>query len=154
MVKSILFVCMGNICRSPALQSTLEQLAKKKGIELHVESCGIGRVSIGQGADPRSVYAASQVGIEIKNKAQSFQSHFFTVFDAIFAVDGEILQALRELGGPDRASKIHLATKWSRQYKDQPIGEPYYLGEDGFTLVMDQVVDSCKGIIDHLNEIT
>ena len=154
MVKSILFVCMGNICRSPALQSTLEQLAKKKGIALHVESCGIGRVAIGQEADPRSVYAASQAGIEIKNKAQSFQSHFFSVFDAIFTVDREILQALRKLGGPDHAGKIHLATKWSQQYRDQPIGDPYYLGVDGFKIVMDQVVDCCRGIINHLNEIT
>lgn len=146
---SVLFVCMGNICRSPALMATLKHLAVKNKIDLEVDSCGIGWVHLGERPDPRSFEAAKQRGILIDHRAQQFQDHYFEVYDHIFTVDEEISEQLR-LRGPEHKSKIKLATEFSSKFKGQPIPDPYYMGKSGFDQVMDIVIDSCDGILSHL----
>ena len=147
-MKSILFVCMGNICRSPALQATLETLSD----EFHVESCGMGSWFLGEEADKRMRHAAHSRVIEINHKAQIFQQSFFEIFDYIFAVDQNILDELQSMA-PNK-SKIYLATHFSEKYKDQDIPDPYYLGNAGFEHVMDMIEDSCKGILNHISSVS
>lgn len=148
-MKAILFVCMGNICRSPALQATLKHLAAKQKLDIHVDSCGIGWVHLGERADPRSFEAAKKRGILIDHRTQQFQDSFFDEFDLILTVDGEIAEQLKARS-PQHAAKVKLATEFSPKYKGQPIPDPYYLSLSGFDEVMDMIIDTCEGLIKHI----
>ncbi|HEX2582898.1 MAG TPA: low molecular weight protein-tyrosine-phosphatase [Chlamydiales bacterium] len=149
-MKSVLFVCLGNICRSPALEAVLRHLAVQREKELYVDSCGIGWVHLGESPDKRSFAAASQHGIVIDHHAQQFQPHFFEVFDHIFAVDDAIVEQLKLRAAPEHHPKIELATAYSKKYKGREIPDPYYHSEDGFTVVMEMILDSCEGIFQNL----
>lgn len=146
-MKSILFVCMANICRSPALEAALKHLAIQQGKEVYVDSCGVGWVHLGERPDPRSFAAAFSKGIVIDHHAQQFEPHFFEVFDHIFAVDDTILEQLKLRAPPEHHPKIELATAYSKKYKGREIPDPYYLSEDGFGVVTDMILDSCEGIL-------
>lgn len=140
---------MGNICRSPALHATLIHMAVKKKPDIHVDSCGIGWVHVGERADPRSFEAAKKRGILIDHRAQQFQDHFFEVFDLILTVDNDIAEQLKARS-PHHKAKVKLATEFSRKYKNQPIPDPYYLSLSGFDEVMDIVIDTCEGLLAHI----
>src|SRR5579859_2222894 len=111
--KKVLFVCMANICRSPALEATLRHLAAQQGNPIEVDSCGLGWFHIGQNCDRRIFEAASRKGILIDHKAQQFQDSFFDEFDLILCVDADISEQLKLRASPKDAQKIHLATEWS-----------------------------------------
>ncbi|MGE5195917.1 MAG: low molecular weight protein-tyrosine-phosphatase [Anaerolineae bacterium] len=148
---AILFVCMGNICRSPALAGTLQEFAKKKGIEdlLYIDSCAITDWFVGARADARMNQAAHGRGISLDDhRAKIFESFFFVVFDLILAVDDQVLRALEE-AAPSVAikKKIHLATAFSQNYLNQGISDPYYGDAQSFEHVMDMAEDACSGII-------
>ena len=129
--------------------ATLKHLAAKRKMEIEVDSCGIGWVHLGERPDPRSFEAAKQRGILIDHRAQQFQDHYFEVYDHILTVDEEIAEQLK-LRGPEHKGKIKLATEFSRKFKGKPIPDPYYMGKTGFDDVMDIIVDSCEGLLDHL----
>lgn len=153
-MKSILFVCIANICRSPALHATLKHLATKRGMadQLHIDSCGIGWVHLGERPDQRTFEAAKKRGILIDHRTQQFQDHFFDIFDSIVveAVDEEIAEQLKAKS-PQHKDKIKMATDFSKKYKGQPIPDPYYMSPSGFDEVMDMIVDCCEGLLDSLN---
>lgn len=148
---SVMFVCMANICRSPALMATLKHLAAIRKMDLEVDSCGIGWVHLGERADPRSFEAAKKKGILIDHRAQQFQDHFFEAYDYILTVDQDIAEQLK-LRGPQHKDKVKLATEYSRKFKGQAIPDPYYMSKPGFDEVMDIIVDSCEGLLDYLKE--
>jgi protein-tyrosine phosphatase len=146
---SVLFVCMANICRSPALHATLTHLAAQKKLPCHVDSCGIGWVHLGQRCDPRTFESAKKRGVFIDHRAQQFQDSYFDEFDLILTVDEEISEQLK-VRSPQHKAKVKLATEFSKRYKNQPIPDPYCLGPEGFEGVMDMVVDICEGLINYL----
>lgn len=148
-MTSILFVCMANICRSPALQATLKHLAAKRKLDLHVDSCGVGWVHLGERADPRSFEAAKKHGILIDHRTQQFQDHFFDDFDLILTVDLDIAEQLK-LKSPKHKSKVKLVTEFSKKFKGQEMPDPYYMSHSGFDEMMEMVIDSCEGLLDHL----
>ena len=98
-MKSVLFVCMANICRSPVLEATLRHLATQQGKagNLYVDSCGIGWFHLGEHPDPRAFEAAKKRGILVDHRAQQFQEHFFDLFDHILTVDPVISEQLKLL---------------------------------------------------------
>jgi protein-tyrosine-phosphatase len=145
-----LFVCMANVCRSPALAATLAHLAKAEGIEVEVDSCGVGFVVNGQEANEHSVAAAAKAGIAVSHSAKVFLSHYFDEFDYIFAVEPYMFEELKHRADSANRSKIYLASAFSEHYKDQPIADPYRFEEDGFDRVQAQILDCCKGIVDML----
>ena len=146
---SILYVCVANTCRSPALMATLNHLAAKRGIKIHADSCGIGWVHLGQKPNLHTFEAAKKRGILIDHKSQQFQGSFFEEYDYILTVDEAILEQLK-VRGPKYKDKIHLATAFSSKFKNQPIPDPYYLSESDFDDVIDMVVDSSEGFLDTL----
>lgn len=146
---NILFVCIANICRSPALMATMNHLAAKKKVDLFADSCGIGWVHLGERPDRRSFEAAKKRGILIDHRSQQFQDHFFEAYDLILTVEEEITEQLK-LRGPEYKDKIKLVTDYSRKYKGQPIPDPYYLSESGFDEVMDIILDCCEGILEKI----
>ena len=150
---SILFVCLGNICRSPAAEGILLHLAKKHNKEIHVESCGIGDWHVGQLPDQRMRKAAKIRGITLTSRAQQFDTSFFTQFDYILAADKTVFHELQRYAKtPEQKIKIQLIMKFSKIYQEQDIPDPYYYGQDNFELVMDMLEDACQGLLERLND--
>ncbi len=129
--------------------ATLKHLAVQKKIDLHVDSCGIGWVHLGQRPNLKTFEAAKKRGVLIDHRSEQFQEAFFEAYDYILAVDEEIALQLKEKG-PAFQDKIKLATDFSPKYKGQPIPDPYYLSASGFDDVMDMIWDSCEGLLAHL----
>lgn len=152
---SVLFVCFGNVCRSPALQGFLEKHIRDHGKEneFHVESCAVGAHFVGQNVDPRMKAFAKKRGVELDHKAIIFDEAFFNAYDYIFVVTDEILQYVKE-SAPNKAAadKVMLATCFSKQYKDKDIPDPYYGGEGGFDYVFDIIEESAEAIYQHLTK--
>lgn len=147
-MPSILFVCLGNICRSPAAEGILKHLAKKENVQdLLIASCGLGNWHEGKLPDLRIQEAAKRRGIVLSSRAQPFKMDFFKEFDFILAADREVLNTLyRYARTPQEKAKIHLITAFSKSYKDEEIPDPYYEGEAGFELVLDMLEDACEGL--------
>lgn len=150
---SVLFVCMANICRSPAMQAALTHMAaqRKLGDQLHVDSCGLGWVHLGEHPDRRTFDSAKKKGILIDHRSQQFQDHFFDQFDYILTVTKEISEQLKiRTNNPKHLAKIKLATEFSKRFKDQEIPDPYYMSMDGFDEVMEIILDCSEGLLNHL----
>ena len=153
MTTSILFVCMANICRSPALAATLRHLAAQKGVSdrLKVDSCGIGWFHIGEHPDSRTFEAAKKRGILIDHRSQQFLESHLDEYDWILTVDSTIAEQIKlRTKNPKDAAKIRLVTDFSQQFKGQPISDPYYMSDPGFDAMMDMVIDCCEGILKEL----
>jgi protein-tyrosine phosphatase len=152
-MKSVLFVCMANICRSPALEATLRHLAVERGLADHlkVDSCGLGWFHVGEHPDPRTFESAKKRGILIDHRAQQFRDTFLDEFDLILTVDPEISEQLK-LRAKSKAqeAKIHLATDFCPKYKGSPILDPYYMSGPSFDELMDLIIECCEGILDEL----
>ncbi|MCH9630685.1 MAG: putative low molecular weight protein-tyrosine-phosphatase [Chlamydiia bacterium] len=149
---SVLFVCFGNICRSPALHGFFEERIKKskKQSDYHVESCGIGAHFAGSDMDARMSKVSEKRGVYFSHKAITFEDAFFSAYDYIFVVTNEIKEYLQESAPKGACEKIYLATHFSKHYKDEEIPDPYYGGEGGFEKVLNMVEDSVDGILEHL----
>lgn len=148
----VLFVCLGNICRSPAAECLLRKQAKERGkTNLIVASCGMSTWNLGCPADARMSRSAEKRGLTLDTRAKIFVPTFFDDYDWIFAVDEDIVESLLRFAGNDQQrNKIHLITRYSRKYRNQPIPDPYHGGEQGFEEVLDMLEDSCQGLLDNL----
>jgi protein-tyrosine phosphatase len=152
-MTSILFVCLGNICRSPAAEGVLRYLVSQDPSlrNVHIESCGLGDWHVGQLPDERIRAAAKERGLILMSRAQNFNIQFLQRFDYILAADHEVIKVLhRYAKEPTEKAKIHLITAFSSTFKNEEIPDPYYQGDAAFELVLDMVEDACKGLIDHL----
>lgn len=150
-MKNVMFVCMANICRSPALMSTLNHMAAEKKVDVHADSSGIGWVHLGERPSLRIFEAAKKRGIVIDHRTQQFQDEFFEIYDLILTVDEEIAEQLK-LRSPKNGKKIRLVTDFSQKYKGLPIPDPYYLSENGFDEVLDIIFDCCQGLVDSIKK--
>lgn len=147
---AVCFVCLGNICRSPAAEGVLKHLVEKDPElkDVHVESCGIGDWHIGQPADSRMKVVASERGYDLNTRAQQFEKAFFDSFDYILAADHEILNDLyRYAKTPEQKAKVSLITAFSAIYPNIDVPDPYFGGKGDFDLVLDILEDSCEGLI-------
>jgi len=144
---------MANICRSPALASTLRHLAIQKGVgdKLKIDSCGVGWLHVGQHPDPRAFEAAKKKGILIDHRSQQFRPSFFDEYDLILTVDAPIAEQLKlRTQNPSHAKKIRLVTDFSKSSKGSPIQDPYYMSDTGFDEMMERVIDCCEGLLEVL----
>lgn len=151
----VMFVCLGNICRSPAAEGILKHLVNQNpnSEEIIIESSAMGDWHTGQLPDIRMREFASARGITLISRAQQFLPSFFEKFDYIFAADHQIKKDLYLLAKhPDEKAKIHLMTAFSPCYKDKEVPDPYHLGDASFQLVLDMLEDCCEGFLEHLKE--
>lgn len=147
---SVLFVCLGNICRSPAGEGILKQLIDEEEdiLEIDVASCGIGGWHVGQLPDSRMRKAANDRGIVLASRAQQVETEFFDQYDYLLAADHEVLRDLLHLAQtPEQKAKVHLITKFSKSYPNQEVPDPYYGGSADFDLVLDMLQDACQGLL-------
>lgn len=145
MIK-VLYVCVANTCRSPALMAAVNHFALKKGLDVHADSCGMGWLHLGQRPNIHTFEAAKRKGILIDHRSQQFQDSFFEEYDYIFAVNEDIREQLIHKN-PKAKDKIYLATAFSSKFKDEPIPDPYYLSGSGFDQVMDLIIDASESFL-------
>ena len=148
-MKSILFVCLGNICRSPALAACLQKLINEKSLkdQVFVDSCAVTPSFLGAPADPRMVAAAHKRGILIDHKAKLFEEAYFKAFDYIFASDREVLKILQRMAPDAEKGRLHLASEYSAAFKDKDLPDPYFDGENRFELIMDMSQEIAQSIL-------
>ena len=143
--RSILFVCTGNICRSPTAEGVLRHLAEKESMELHIESAGLGDWHIGQPPDERSQHHARSRGYDLSaQRARQVRPRDFDEFDMILAMDRGHLRGLQKMAPPRHHAKIRLFDAGG----DVP--DPYYGGPDGFERVLDLVEAQCRRLLAEL----
>lgn len=152
-MKSVLFVCLGNICRSPCAEGVLKDQAENQSIELQVESCGLGDWHKGQLPDERMRQTTQARGITLSSRAQAFRKEFFEKFDLILAADRSVLDELHKRAqSPEHKAKIQLMTKYSKAHQGQDVPDPFYHEMAQFEIVMDMIEEACQGLLEHLTE--
>ena len=155
MVKKILFVCLGNICRSPAAEGVFKQ--KIKGTDLEklfvVDSAGTGSWHVGNLADPRMRKTALSRGIELTSRSRKIEESDLYEFDHILVMDNDNLNAVKSLIKDSNHSvncKINLILSYSKNSQLDEVPDPYYGGQNGFDKVLDLLDDAMDGLIESL----
>ena len=149
----VLFVCMGNICRSPAAEGVFLHLLAEAGLDdcFTVDSAGTGGWHVGHRADRRMIAAAERRGIHLPSRARQIEAADLQRFDHILTMDADNLAAVQRLErqAPGRA-RISPLTDHCRQLRSPEVPDPYYGGEDGFERVLDLLEDACAGLLEDL----
>ena len=160
MTRKILFVCLGNICRSPTADGVFRHLAKQEAKlgELEIDSCGTSAHHVGESPDPRSVKAAKARGYDLSPiRSRKITLSDFAVFDYILAMDQQNLQQIERLaeqaskdivGGSN--AKVSLFLDFDTQSSQREVPDPYYGGARGFDQVIDLIEGASQGLITEL----
>jgi protein-tyrosine phosphatase len=148
----VLFVCLGNICRSPTAEGVFRQLVKEADLadRIEVDSAGTGDYHIGERPDPRACWAASRRGYDLTPlRARQVGRHDFYEFDYVLAMDEQNMRALQQLAPPEHAHKLKMFTDFCSS-GDCGIPDPYAGGPQSFEDVLDLVEDSAQGLLRRL----
>ena len=154
MIK-ILFVCLGNICRSPLAMAILREKLKERGLEAEVDSAGFEDYHVGDPADPRSVDIAAKHGIDLgKHEGRQFHVSDFDKYDRIYVMDSsnyaDVLSVARNEAD---AAKVDYVLNMAHPGKDLQVPDPYYGGRDGFQKVYEMLELACERMADEMEEI-
>jgi protein-tyrosine phosphatase len=155
-MKKILFVCMGNICRSPAAEGIMNHLIEKEGLQgkISVDSAGTIDYHLGELPDARIIRHAGNRGYKLNHKARIFNpDKDFETFDYIVAMDDENMMDIKSFDPEEKYSKkIFKITDFCAEIKAEEVPDPFYGGPKNFELVMDILEDACKGLIGRLKD--
>ncbi len=146
----VLFVCLGNICRSPTAEGAFRQCVERAGLDLivHIDSAGTADYHVGQPPDARAIAAAAKRGIRLKNlRARQIESADFERFDYIIAMDDFNYEDLLALAPTGHSCEISLFMKFAETWPEQTIPDPYYGGQHGFERVLDMIDAAAAGLI-------
>jgi protein-tyrosine phosphatase len=151
----ILFVCLGNICRSPTAEGVMRAAVREAGLEqrIEIDSAGTGAWHVGEPPDERSTAAARQRGIELAGEGRQFERGDFERFDLILAMDESNRRELLRIAPDDDArAKVRLFREFDRASDggDLDVPDPYFGGEQGFEHVLDLVEAAARGLLDWL----
>jgi protein-tyrosine phosphatase len=150
----VLFVCLGNICRSPTAEGVLRVLAAREApdLMLEVDSAGTAGYHIGEPPDPRTRAAAARRGYDLSTqRARVVEPADFERFDLILAMDRENLRVLRRRAPAGAHERLRLFLEFAPQAADpEDVPDPYYGGPNGFEQVLDLVESASRGLLAHL----
>ena len=152
-MQRVLFVCLGNICRSPAAEGIMNKLILDSELadRVQCESAGTSRYHIGALPDARMRMHASQRGFTLESKARQITEKDLDDFHYIMAMDEQNMTSLKAMAGYEKnKQKIHLMNSFCRHFKKKEVPDPYYDSEDGFKLVLDILMDAVTGLLYHI----
>lgn len=149
----ILFVCLGNICRSPSAEAVFKKLVKDAGLEsqFEIDSAGLINYHEGEMADPRMRAHAIRRGYQLDSISRPVRERDFYDFDLIIGMDDRNIDELKRRA-PDLETmeKVHQMTEYSRNKLYDHVPDPYYSGAEGFELVLNLLEDACGGLLEDL----
>ncbi|HHJ40081.1 MAG: phosphotyrosine protein phosphatase [Methylothermaceae bacteria B42] len=152
MVK-ILFVCMGNICRSPMAEGVFQKLLEKHGLadQVLIDSAGTHAYHVGKSPDPRAVQTARARGIDLQNQqARQVSAGDFDEFDMVLVMDEQNYDALTFICAKRHQGKLKYFLDFAPHLKTRNLPDPFYGGDIGFERVMDMIEDACEGLLNHI----
>jgi protein-tyrosine phosphatase len=145
----VLFVCTGNICRSPTAEGVLRELSRQEGVSVHVESRGTHDYHVGEAPDERAQHHAKRRGYDLSaQRARHVSRRDFEDFDLVVAMDRGHLNLLRKI------CPSHLQAKIRPLLADADVPDPYYGGPDGFERVLDLVEEACRSLLAEIKSTT
>jgi protein-tyrosine phosphatase len=150
-MKKVLFVCLGNICRSPLAEGLAKHVAKEKGIsdKVHFDSCGTSKYHIGDPPDERTIANALKNGIKLDQQARQFEKKDFREFDYILAMDSNNLNNIKILDQTGQfGDKLHLMRDFDTENPGGDVTDPFFGGEEGFKNVYDILNRSVTNFIE------
>lgn len=151
---SILFVCLGNICRSPAAQAVMQRLVDERGLtdRFYIDSAGIGAWHIGDLPDKRMRVHARARGYELTHRARQVRAADFDDFDLIVGMDATNVEDLHyKTATIEQQDKVVMMGDYIRQFPHYDhVPDPYYEGSEGFELVLDLLEDACDNLLDRI----
>jgi len=150
----VLFVCTGNICRSPSAEGVFRKMIEDHESfdgSIYIDSCGTHSYHIGESPDVRAQHAAVNRGIDIsKQMARQIKADDFDYFDYILVMDNFNLNVIHSMVDESYRSKIHLFLDYTEHNEYKEVPDPYYGGEGGFEIVLDLLEQASIGLIKHL----
>ncbi|WP_413171731.1 low molecular weight protein-tyrosine-phosphatase [Anabaena azotica] len=157
MAYKLLFVCLGNICRSPSAENIMNHLVLQAGLSdsIYCDSAGTSSYHIGSPPDRRmSAAAVSKLGIKLLGQARQFQKSDFQEFDLILAMDKDNYENILAV---DRSGQYHhkvrLMCDFCSRHTLKEVPDPYYGGTEGFNRVIDLLIDACEGLLEYINRL-
>ena len=151
----VLFVCLGNICRSPAAEGVFLHLLQERGLndQFIVDSAGTEGWHVGNQADRRMQAAANKRGIQLPSRARQINLDDLRTFDLVLTMDDANLTAvhcLADEAGPQATATIKKMLSYSQAFSEAEVPDPYYGGEAGFEHVLDLLEDACSNLLDEI----
>ncbi len=152
----ILFICMGNICRSPAAEGILKTMVEKEKLSdrIEIDSAGTIGYHVGESPDPRMRFHAASRDYFLKSKARQFDPKTdFEKFDYIITMDNDNFNEINRLDKrKEYTNKIYRMVEFNRLVKVDEVPDPYMGGPEGFEKVIDILVDACRGLLKRLKD--
>lgn len=153
---SVLFVCMGNICRSPTAEGVFRHVVKQAGMQdqIKIDSAGTHAYHVGESPDKRSQAKARENGVDLSaQRARKAMAEDFDRFDYIIAMDRSNLEDLKRLASnEEQRQKISLFMDYADDWGNSEVPDPYYGGSNGFQEVFDMVTSASEGLLEHIKK--
>jgi protein-tyrosine phosphatase len=150
----VLFVCLGNICRSPSAEGVFRALVEKANLQdaVSIDSCGTGDWHIGKAPDPRAIAAAGERGIDISGlQARQFTASDLDNFDYVLVMDRQNLADIKDIWHQNGGTRPALFLDYAASEHDE-VPDPYYGGSDGFEQVLDMIQEAGEGLLADIRE--
>ena len=153
---TVLFICLGNICRSPAAEGIMKSLVEKEGMsdDFFIDSAAIGSWHIGQLPDSRMRKCGAEHGYRFDSHARQFQKSDFQHFDLIVVMDNENYRAITSMASSqaDKDKVVRIADYLTHHREYTTVPDPYYGDNSDFELVIELLEDACQGLLDSIKE--
>lgn len=148
----VLFVCLGNICRSPTAEGVFRRELARAGCQdrVDIDSCGLGHWHLGKAPDPRAQAAAEQRGIDISGlRARQLQAQDFAGFDYVLGMDRDNLRAMLAMKPAHAKAHVGLLLDFA-DLAESEVPDPYYGGDEGFERVFTLLEAAAEGLVEHI----
>ncbi|MXO64483.1 low molecular weight protein-tyrosine-phosphatase [Altericroceibacterium endophyticum] len=150
---TVLFVCLGNICRSPLAEGAMREAAERAGLDIKVDSCGTGNWHIGEAPDIRARSIARRKGVDLDMlRGRQLAAEDYTRFDYIFALDHDNLEVIRDRCPADSTAEISLLMDVVPGHEGEPVADPYFGGDEGFEVTWSDVSKAANALVERFSK--